>query len=282
MTEPLLGSAAVAAGVVSRHALRTRYRAVHHDVYVPRDTELTPVVRAKAAWLRTRGHGVLAGFSASALHGACWIDPNRPATVIDTNRRRTRGLEVWADGIEPDEICLVEGISVTTPVRTAVDLARRYPLSTAVAAVDALARATRISVDEILAAAVQPGRHGMARARKALTLVDPGAESPRETWLRLVIIRAGFPRPETQVPVYNEFGVLIGEVDLGWRQMRIAVEYEGKHHRMSRAAFDRDIRRMDELIEQGWTVVRVTASDTEATAIRRLSAAWSQRTSAVS
>jgi very-short-patch-repair endonuclease len=249
---------------------------------VPRDAELTAVVRAKAAWLRTRGHGVLAGFSASALHGARWIDPNRPATVIDTNRRRTQGLEVWADGIEPDEISHIDGINVTTPARTAVDLARRYPLSTAVAAVDALARATRVSVDEIMAAASQSGRHRMARARTALTLVDPGAESPRETWLRLVIIRAGFPRPETQVPVYNEFGVLIGVVDLGWREMRIAVEYEGEHHRMSRAAFDRDIRRMDELMEQGWTVVRVTASDTEATAVRRLSAAWRQRTSAVS
>lgn len=94
MSEPFRGSAALAAGALSRHALRTRYVAVHHDVYVPRDAELTAVVRAKAAWLRTRGHGVLAGFSASALHGARWIDANRPATVIDTNRRRTPGLEV--------------------------------------------------------------------------------------------------------------------------------------------------------------------------------------------
>jgi very-short-patch-repair endonuclease len=223
---------------------------------------------------------VLAGFSASALHGARWIDPGRPATVIDTNRRRTRGLRVWADGIEPDEICQVDGMRVTTAVRTAVDLARHYPVDTAVAAVDALARAARLSVDDLLAATNRPGRHGMSRARTALALVDPGAESPKETWLRLVIIRAGFPRPETQVPVYNEYGVLIGVVDLGWRDRRFAVEYEGKHHRLTSSRFDKDISRIDEIIEQGWTVLRITAADTEATVVRRLRLAWDRRAAA--
>ncbi|MBB2769823.1 MULTISPECIES: hypothetical protein [Mycolicibacterium] len=274
MSEPFIGSAALEAGALTRHALRTRFVAVHHDVYLPRDAEVTAVVRAKAAWLRTRGHGVLAGFSASALHGARWIDPGRPATVIDANRRRTRALEVWADRLEDDEIGEVDGIRVTTPVRTAVDLARRYPSNTAVAAIDALARATRISVDDVMAATFRPGRHGMSRARKAIELVDAGAESPKETWLRLVIIRAGFPRPETQVPVYNEYGVLIGVVDIGWQDRRLAVEYEGKHHRMTRSAFDKDIRRLEEMIECGWSVVRITAADSEATVVRRLRVAW--------
>lgn len=199
MSEAFLGSTALAAGM-TRHTLRTRYVALHHDVYVPRDAELTAALRAEAASLRARGHGVLAGFSASALHGARWIDPGRPSTVIDANRRRARGLEVWADGVEPDEICRVDGMAVTTPARTAVDLARRYPLGAAVAAIDALARATRLSIDDILAATERPGRHGMSRAREAIALVDPGAESPKETWLRLVIIRAGFPRPKLRCP----------------------------------------------------------------------------------
>lgn len=171
----------------------------------------------------------------------------------------------------------MDGINVTTPVRTAIDLARRHPLSTAVPAIDALVRATRISVTDALAATRQPGRHGMAGARQALELVDPGAESPRETWLRLLIVRAGFPRPQTQLPVHNEFGALIGVVDLGWRDLRLAVEYDGGYHRMSRERFDRDIRRMDEMIELGWTVVRITAADTEATVIRRLRVAWDRQ-----
>jgi hypothetical protein len=71
--EPFIGRAALAAGTLTRHALRTTYVAIHHDVYLGKDTALTAALRAKAAWRRSRGHGILAGFSASALHRAKWI-----------------------------------------------------------------------------------------------------------------------------------------------------------------------------------------------------------------
>jgi hypothetical protein len=278
MGEPFFGSAALAAGTLTRHALRTQHVALHHDVYIAKDTEITAVVRAKACWLRSRGHGILAGFSAAALHGAKWIDADRPATIIDTNRRKTRGVTVWSDAIDDDEICVIHGMLLTTPVRTAVDLARRYPVDTAVVAIDALARATRLKVPDIeLAAQRYPGRRGLKRVLATLELVDPGAESPPETRLRLLIIRAGFPRPETQIPVYNRYGALIGEVDMGWRDLKIAVEYEGIHHRLSRKQLDRDIKKMDALIEEGWIVIRVTVADTEAGIIGRIADAWAAR-----
>ena len=278
MDEPFLGSAALAAGAVTRHALRTRFVALHRDVYIPQDTEITALVRAKACWLRSRGHGVLAGFSAAAVHRTKWIDRRLPATVIDENRRRVPGVVVWGSTLAEDEVCTVDGMRVTTPLRTAVDLARRYPLDTAVAAVDALARATRLKVTDIQAAIERyPGRHGGKQAEKVLALVDPGAESPRETALRLIVVRAGYPPPRTQLAVYNDYGALIGEVDLGWPDVKIAVEYEGKHHRMSRGQFDKDIRRFDEMIAMGWIVIRVTSMDTEETVGCRLDDAWARR-----
>jgi len=126
MDGPFIGSEAVAAGVMTRHALRRGYIALHQDVYIAKDTEISPIVRAKACWLRSKRRGILAGFSASALHGARWIDPARPAAVIDTNRRRTRRVNVWADRIEDDEICVIDGMRVTNPARTALDIACRY------------------------------------------------------------------------------------------------------------------------------------------------------------
>ncbi|EHI14063.1 hypothetical protein [Mycolicibacterium thermoresistibile] len=276
-SEPFLGSEALTSGALTRHQLRTRYRAIHRDVYIANDAELDAVLRAKACWLRSRGHGVLAGFSASALHGAKYVDPRRPATVIDTNRRRTPGILTWGHTLDEDEICEIDGMRLTTPARTAVDLACRYPVGTSVAAIDALARAARLKVADIEAAAQRhPGRHGLRRAREAIALVDPGAESPRETALRLLIVRAGYPPPETQLPIHNEFGVLIGVVDMGWRDRRIAVEYEGRHHFTSRRAINRDIRRHDDMLEMGWTVLRVTAADTDGGFLRRLETAWSR------
>ncbi len=81
----------------------------------------------------------------------------------------------------------------------------------------------------------------------------------------------------TQLPVYNEYGALIGVVDLGWPDLKIAMEYEGSHHRMSRDQFARDIRRFDEMIEQGWIIIRVTSKDTAATVRLRLADAWACR-----
>lgn len=167
---------------------------------------------------------------------------------------------------------------MTIPARTAIDLARRYPLDTAIAAVDALARATRLAVGAIEAAVDRyPGRHGKSRVRNVLDFVDPGAESPQETWLRLIVVRAGYPRPRAQLPVLNEYGVHIGTVDLGWAEHKIALEYEGKQHRLSAEQFDKDIRRYDEMIELGWTVIRLTARDTEGTVLIRLADAWNRR-----
>lgn len=278
MGDPFIGTEALAAGRLTRHRLRTRFVALHHDVYLAKDAELTPVLRAKACWLRSRRRGVIAGFSASAMHGARWIDGRRPATIIDTNRRCVPGVEVWEQSIEADEICLIGGMRVTTPARTALDLVCMYPLDEAVAAIDSLARATRLKLADVdVLVQRYNGRRGIRRARAALDLVDAGAESPRETWLRLVLIRAGFPRPQTQIPVYNEYGVLIAEVDMGWDEIKVAVEYEGDHHWRSRRQFDKDIGRLEALTEAGWIDVRVTAQDTTATVERRVTVARARR-----
>jgi very-short-patch-repair endonuclease len=141
-----------------------------------------------------------------------------------------------------------------------------------------LARATDLKVSDIeLLTGRYRGRRGITRARIALPLVDAGAESPRETWLRLLLIRAGFPPPQTQIPIY-EYGALIACLDMGWQEIKLAVEYDGDQHRTDRRQFNKDIRRAESLAESGWTVVRVTAEDTPGGVIGRVSAAWQRRT----
>jgi len=278
MSDPFLGSEALAAGKLTAYQLRSRYVPLHQDVYVSRDAELTPVLRAKACWLRSRRRGILAGFSASALHGARWIDPDRPAAIIDTNRRRAFGVQVWEEHIDEDEIAVVDGIRVTTPARTALDLARRYPLGIAIAAVDALTQATDVKLAdvELLVDRYQGGR-GMKAARAALELVDGGAQSPKETWLRLLLIRAGFPRPQTQIAVRNEWGWVEAYLDMGWEDIRVAVEYDGDQHQSSRAQYVKDIRRLEMLERMGWIVVRVIAEDHPDDVIRRVAEARARR-----
>lgn len=130
MAEPLIGSEAVTAGVTSHNQLRRRYARVFPNVYVNKDAELTPVLRAKAAWLWSRRRAVIAGFSASALYGSKWIDPEQSAELLHDNRNPVPGLRIWGDRVEHDEIQIVCGMAVTSSARTALDLACWYPLLT--------------------------------------------------------------------------------------------------------------------------------------------------------
>ncbi len=283
MREPVIGSEAIASGRLTRYVLRTRYIAIYPDVYMPRDAEITAATRGKAAWMWSRRRGIIAGRSASALHRAKWVDAHRSAELIYGNRHPPKGIRTWADRVEDDEVGVVNGMRVTTPARTALDLACRYPVDTAVAMIDALARATHLKLADVeLLAQRYQGRRGLKNARIALDLVDAGAESPRETWLRLLVIRNGFPRPKTQIPVYDEYGVLVAVLDMGWEDIKVAADYEGDHHRTDRRRFNHDIRRHEDVTELGWIDIRVTSQDTEGGIVRRLAAAFARRASGAS
>ena len=78
-------------------------------------------------------------------------------------------------------------------------------------------------------------------------------QSPKETWLRLLIIRAGYPRPQTQIPVLSPDGRRWYYLDMGWEDMMLAVEYDGDQHRVNPTQFAYDIQRSEDLDELGWT-----------------------------
>ncbi|OBK46311.1 hypothetical protein [Mycobacterium sp. 1081908.1] len=279
MEEPFIGSEALASGTLTRYRLRSRFVAIHPDVYVPREKDLTAVTRARAAWLWSRRRGVVAGHSASALHGAKWVDPRTPAQLLYEHRRPPTGIRTWSDTVADDETQVIGDVLATNPARTAFDLACRNPTGMAVAAIDALARATRLKIaDAELVAERYKGHRNIRRARRALTLVDAGAESPRETWLRLMVIEAGYPPPQTQIPVYGEYGELVAVVDLGWEDLKIALEYEGDHHRTDRGQLRRDIERYEALHAMGWITIRVMAEHTRGGILARLATAWASRT----
>ncbi len=267
-------------GALTPYQLRSRFKALHPDVYAPTGTELTAIQRAYAAWLWSKRRGIVAGQSASALHGAKWVDHRQPAQLLYGNRHPPHGIVTWSERFAPHEIQRIRDMRVTTPARTAFDLASRYPLGKAVAAIDALARASRLKPADVeLLAARYQGHRNIRRARRVLTLVDPGAESPQETWLRLLVIAAGYPPPRTQIPVYGPYGELVGIVDMGWEERKLALEYEGEHHRTNRRVFNNDIARHETMTtDLGLIVIRVTAEDTQGGILRRLGAAWARRT----
>lgn len=184
--------------------------------------------------------------------------------------------DVLLDG----EVAAVAGLIVTTPERTAFDIGRREPLRLAVARLDALARATGLKRDGVMSVADRhPGARGLRKLETALELVDAGAQSPRETYLRLLIIRAGLPPPQTQIPVITHDETYY--LDMGWEDCMVAVEYDGEHHRTNPLQYRKDIRRLEALERMGWIVIRVVAGDHPAAILRRVRRALDARKSSV-
>src|SRR6201999_2402424 len=107
-------------------------------------------------------------------------DTSRPLEMIHSNRNRLAGLRIRSDRIEQDEFQLVDGIPVTTPARTVLDLACWYCTFDALAAIDALARATEVKTTEVETLIRRyRARRGIRSAHRALGLLDPGAQSPK-------------------------------------------------------------------------------------------------------
>lgn len=259
-------------GELQRNHLR-----VFRDVYVPDGTDVGALVRAQAAWLWSRRRGIVAGFGAAALHGSKWVDQDLSVDLYHHNRHRLPGLYTRAEPVAEDEICLAMGTPVTTPERTALDLACWYPLGKAVAGIDALARATELKIADVaLLVDRHSGRRGIVRARSAIASADAGAQSPKESWLRMALLEAGLPRPQTQIPVHNEWGRPVAYLDMGWADVKIAVEYDGDHHRTRRSQYSYDIRRLEMLHRQGWIVIRVTADDSAEDVVRRVRDAFAR------
>ncbi len=257
-----VGSWAVAAGVVTRWELRHDFDRVAHDVYVRRGYRLDAVGRAKAAAHWTKGAGVLVGFSAAAMFGSKWIEAELPAEIaVPTYRRPPEWIRTRQARIVEHEQCVVDGFPVTTPKRTAFDLACRLPTRSAVPVLDALCRATKLDPDAVIAlAAEHGGERGCAQVRRVMPLVDPGAESPPESLTRLLIVQSGLPAPSTQIVVRDSGGEFLARLDMGWRRWRVAVEYDGAHHWTDPSQRTKDIDRSAILAEHGWRIIRVSAN----------------------
>lgn len=276
--EPFIGSEAIADGALTKSQLCTRYTRIFRDVYVDPNLEVTAALRARAGWLWAGRRGVVAGFSAAALYGSKWVDAARAVELIHDNRHRLPGILTRGDRIEEDEIEVIDDLPVTSPPRTVLDLGCWYPTMTAVAAIDSLARATdvkRVDIDLLLGR--HGGRRGIVQARRAVELFDAGAQSPKESWLRVVLVQARLPRPATQIPVCDEFGEPIAYLDMGWEDVKVAVEYDGDQHRSEKRQFAWDVKRLEMLQRQGWIVIRVVAGDKPAEIIRRVHAALAAR-----
>lgn len=251
---PIIGTEAIASGALTRGQLRWRYTALFPDIYVPSGERVSLSTRAVAAWLWSGRDGVLAGTAAADLHGAYSVDDSAPIELIARHRRTPPGIVIRQERIGDDEVCHLGELRVSTPARTALDLARHLPRDDAVIMLDKLG----VNAGEIATLISRyRGSRGIDAARVAVGLTDGGAGSPNQTLLRLMLIDAGLPRPQTCVPIGDEFTSTV--IAIGWTGPKVGVEFVDL--RTDLYGVRQQILHQDLLRTNGWMGVQVPEGD---------------------
>ena len=154
---------------------------------------------------------------------------------------------------------IVSGLPLVVPERAWLQLAPLISLDELIVAGDHLVRRKKpLCTPDSLAQEIArcSGARGIAKARSAFGQLRSGTDSPPESWMRLTIVRAGYPEPVVGYRAHND-GAFIGTPDLSYPRYRIAYEYQGGGHREA-DEFENDIFRLDEFHLAQWEVIQVT------------------------
>ena len=205
-----------------------------------------------------------------------WLDQDwrihiaRPADGCKPRRRNVVGHQL---SFKPGEVVMFDGVRLTSPARTWLDLAALLSVDELVAAGDSIVvehgedfpvpRQPLAAIGDLKGiVARHPGMRGVRKARLALDMIRVGADSAPETMMRLALVRAGLPEPTLNVVLRNRMGQPVVWPDAAYPELKIALQYDGEHHG-DPEQYRRDIKRQGLTESLGWRELRVQTSDLE-------------------
>jgi very-short-patch-repair endonuclease len=187
-----------------------------------------------------------------------WRRSRKPGLVVHERRR-----------LDERDITTIDGIPVTTPERTILDLASCFPHENYLEYVIQAARRKRLITYESMRATFERharrGLKGVRALRVTLDRWDPTSrptDSDMETMLLQALREHGLPEPTLQYEVRDEGGHLLGRVDAAYPNARVAIEYDSKQEHSDEFQRARDARRNRALQARGdWKVLSARHED---------------------
>ncbi len=230
------------------------------SVYVGCEVPASPALDVRAAQLSI-GRDLPAAFhSTAALQGFDVLGDGRTHLVGPErfDHRLQPGLWVHSTAVPP-RTETIAGVLTVNAARAAIDLARTHTAADALATLDRCLHVGASTSEQLLAELVHhEGLRGVVQARELVDLADPRSESPQESRLRWIATAAGLPPFDLQIPVPTPDGDF--RLDMGWREARVGVEYDGHGHAdVGLLRYDR--MRQNALSMLGWKVLTFTDWD---------------------
>ena len=246
-----------------------RWVAQHRGILVPADCELSLRERCIAACEAVGPRAVVGRRTAAD----CWefegLPQRRPSELApveiwvppEVTAESRDGIHVLHTTLHDDEVIEVDGVGLTVPVRTVVDLGRQYRRDTAVVICDFGLRAGLYDLPDLDAIIARMTRQrGVVAVREMRRLARPNTRSCGETRARLMVLDGGFPAPEVNWEL-SENGTLLAIGDLVYVLLLIWIEYDGFDEHTKRDTFRRDRPRHRFVERRGWHVLRISDWD---------------------
>jgi hypothetical protein len=246
-------------------------RRVLRGVYIDSAADDTLNTRAAALAKVAPEHSVICDRTAAWLwdadvlgaeaHNA--IPPLDVFRLRGNNRLRRAGCRAGTRTLDHKlDLTTVNGVLVTKPLRTALDLGRFLRRDDALEALDALLRVGGLTREDLSRQLPRfKGQRGVVQLRTLVPLADPRSESPGESVSRLRLIDGGLPVPELQWEILTPYGIVRFRLDLAYPDIKLAIEYDGWEFHSSEEAKALDRRRRQALRRDGWTFVVLTRDD---------------------
>lgn len=291
LLEPTTVERAAALGWTRRRLQRAvddgRVRRVLRGVYVDASVPDGTTLRAAAARLVLPTRMVVCDRSAAWLHGvdhwepgALDVPPRLEVVARGGTRTRLAGTDCGLRSLATGDVMLLNEVPVTTPLRTAADLACLRGRLGAAAVLDQFARQHAVTPEDLRRITARfAGRRGVTQLRELGPDACALLESPAESWVRRLVVDHQLPMPTPQVEVQLPEGDF--RLDLAYPRLRIAIEYDGEEHHSSPEDRERDRVRREALSRAGWIVIVVRKDELGGPGleawIRRLRAAVEER-----
>lgn len=257
---PFTWADALAAGFTPRQLRGPGFVSPFRTVYLAVDVNLTPRRLAEAALVAVGGDAFICHGSAGILLGSGADQPGAVHLgVVGRDRPRVRGIVGHRYSTAPP-ITALGRLPVTAAPQTFLDLAASCSLVDLVTAADQFVAAHRTSPEQLVAVAARAHGRGAILAREAADLVRSGVESRMETGARLLIVLSGLPEPAVNLSVQDGSG-RSRRLDLSYPELKIAVEYDGRHHIAREAQWESDLARREDLEALGWRFIVLTSRD---------------------